>query len=98
MKQKKWRLIILFSIIFILCIIAGYCVYKYYVNNPDDTTATYSEEINLGDAPGVCIKPKSATILSFCKNVDCSTKKSSACNGSPCCSWNACDNITNCET
>ncbi len=98
MKQKKGRLIILFSIIFILCIIAGYCVYKYYVNNPDDTTAAYSEEINLGDAPGVCSKPKSATILSSCKKVDCSTKKSSACNASPCCSWNACANITNCET
>ena len=99
MKQKKGRLIILFSIIFILCIIAGYCVYKYYVNNPDDTTATYSEEINLGDAPGVCSKPKSAAILSSCKNVNCSTKKSSgACNASPCCSWNACANITNCKT
>ena len=48
MKHKKNRLIVLFSIIFVLCVIAACCVYRYYMNNPDNAINEYFEEINLG--------------------------------------------------
>ena len=54
MKQKKGRLILLFSIIFILCIVAGYCYYRYYINNKEETINEINEEINLGDCNSDC--------------------------------------------
>ena len=98
MKQKKRRLLPLFSIIFVLCVIAGYCDYKYYVNNPEETTSEYEEEIDLGDVPGVCGKSRTGKYLASCKKVNCSSKQNSgACNASQCCMWAACS-IKNCKT
>ena len=96
--KKKRRLIVLLGIIIVLCIIAGYCDYKYYTYKADETINEYVEEIDLGDVKGVCGKRRVASAISSCKNVTCSSKKNSgACNASKCCQWAAC-NISNCAS
>ncbi len=100
MEQSKRRLIILFSLIFVLCVIAGYCDYRYYINGIEDTASEYSEEINLGDSAGVCGKTKAAASKASCKYVRCATKNNpGSCKAaSPCCSWTACGGIANCKS
>ena len=47
MKQSKKRLVVLFSMIFVLSIVAGYCVYQSYTKY-QPAPAPKEEEINLG--------------------------------------------------